>query len=187
MIYLKICLVDDDSVQLELLKSLINKWTNKKNIVSDLTFFQSAEEMLFECEGNYPYDLLILDIQMGKINGIELAREIRKTDKNIIICFLSGISSYVYEGYEVNAIRYLLKPVKEEKLFEILNIAEAQTKKEEKYIIINLAGEKKKINYNEILYVESLGHYLILHAEKDEFEFKGNMIDISDIYGRIEM
>jgi len=62
---MRICLVDDDSTQLDYLKLIIDKWSNKNNIFTELTFYHSAEEMLFENNKSYPFDMILLDIQMG--------------------------------------------------------------------------------------------------------------------------
>ncbi len=57
--------------------------------------------MLFENNESYPFDMIVLDIQMGKMNGIELAKKIREIDNNVIIAFISGMADFVFEGYEV--------------------------------------------------------------------------------------
>jgi len=172
---MRICLVDDDSTQLEYLKHIIGKWSNEKRIYSDMSFFHSAEEMLFENNDSYPFDMIILDIQMGKMNGIELAKEIRKKDKKVIIAFISGIADYVYEGYEVQAVRYILKPVKKHDVYKLLESVTSRMNTDEKYLILSIAGEKKKVNYNDILYFESMGHYVVVHLENEEFEYKYNI------------
>ena len=175
---MRICLVDDDSTQLDYLKVIIEKWANKNNINTDINFYHSAEEMLFENNESYPFDMIVLDIQMGKMNGIELAKRIRRTDKNVIIAFISGMADYVFEGYEVQAIRYILKPIKNEKVYELLDYANTHKFKEKKYFIISVSGEKKKINYDDIIFFESMGHYIVLHLENEEYDYKYNISDL---------
>jgi DNA-binding LytR/AlgR family response regulator len=175
---MRICLVDDDSVQLDHLKIIINKWSNKYNTHTDLSFFHSSEEMLFEHNKSYPYDVIILDIQMGDINGIELAKKIRETDKNIILAFVSGMADYVFDGYEVQAIRYILKPIKEDKIYDLLDYVNTRITTENKYFIISISGENKKIKYDDIIYFESMGHYIILHLENKTYDYKYNMSDL---------
>ena len=175
---MRICLVDDDSTQLDYLKLIIEKWSSKHNINTDIDFYHSAEEMLFENNESYPFDMIVLDIQMGKINGIELAKKIRKTDKDVIIAFISGMADYVFEGYEVQAIRYILKPVKDNKVYDLLDYANTYIDKENKYFILSVSGEKKKINYDDIIYFESMGHYVIFHLENTEYEYKYNISNL---------
>ncbi len=177
---MRICLVDDDSTQLEYLKVLIEEWANKNNINTEISIYHSAEEMLFENEKSYLFDMILLDIQMGKINGIELAKQIREVDKNVIIAFISGMADYVFEGYNVQAIQYLLKPINQDKLIELLNIAKSMTLKKHKHLIITNSNDKKKINYDQIYYIESMGHNVIIHTEFEEINWKNNLKDISE-------
>jgi len=178
---MRICLVDDNSTQLEFLKTLILKWSKETNTVVDIEIYHSAEEILFESNNSYPFDLMILDIQMNKINGIELAKRIRKVDKSVVISFLSGIADYVFEGYEVQAIQYLLKPVDEDKLFKLLELVRKMTTDEKKHLIIHVSKEKRKIDYDQIYFIESLGHYLTIHLEDEDIIFKSNLKDINNL------
>ena len=175
---MRICLVDDESTQLDYLKVIIEKWANKNNTDVKLDFYHSAEEMLFESNQSYPFDMIVLDIQMGKMNGIELAKKIREIDRNIVIAFISGIADYVYEGYEVQAIRYILKPVKDDEVYKLLDYVLKHITKEKNYLVISISGENIKVNYDDILYFESMGHYIIVHLEKEEFEYKYNISDL---------
>ena len=177
---MRICLVDDDSVQLDYFKLIIEKWANMQNINVDIDFYHSSEEMLFENPESYPFDMIILDIQMAKISGIELAKRIRETDKSIIIAFVSGMADYVFEGYEVQAIRYILKPIKQEQIFELLDLVKTKEVEREKFMVLSISGEKKKIRYNDIIYIESMGHYVVFHLEKDEIDYKYNISNLFD-------
>lgn len=156
-IIMKICICDDDLQQCLLLKEMILKHSNHQ-----ITIFYSAEEMLFECEQYFPFDCIFLDIKMDKINGITLAKKIRSDDQNVIIVFLSSSRDYVFLGYEVNAMRYLLKPLEEKKCFELLDLIEQTLVKTKPFILIN----KTKIYCSNILYIESYGHYCSIHTDK---------------------
>ena len=181
---MRICLVDDESVQLEYLKGIIEKWGHKNEINVDIYFYHSAEEMLFESNGSYPFDMIVLDIQMGNLNGIELAKKIRESDKLVTIAFISGMANYVFEGYEVQAIRYILKPVKDKEVYNLLDYVHTNMSKENSYFILSVSGEKKKINYDDIIYFESMGHYIVLHIDNEEYDYKYNISDLcADLTG----
>lgn len=177
---MRICLVDDDSTQLEYFKIIIDKWANLRNINVDIDFYLSAEEMLFENPESYPFDMIILDIQMEKISGIELAKRIRNTDKSVILAFVSGIADYVFEGYEVQAIRYILKPIKQQQIFELLDLVKTKKVEHEKFMVLSISGEKKKIKYSDIVYIESMAHYVVLHLKKEEIDYKQNISNLFD-------
>ncbi len=155
---MKICICDDDILLCQNLKMMI-----QKHGLHVITEFHSAEEMLFECENQFPFDCIFLDIQMKEKNGIECARKIREYDKKVSIIFLSAIRDYVFEGYEVSAIRYLLKPLEQAKCFEVLDLVEASLEMEHHYLYVN----KTKVDCEDILYIESYGHYCTIHGEKN--------------------
>lgn len=175
---MRICFVDDDATQLEYLKKLIEEWTSRNNENTDISFYHSSEEMLFENEGSYPFDMIILDIQMGDMNGIQLAKKIRETDSKVILAFISGADDYVFEGYEVQAIRYLLKPVKEEKIYDLLDYSKSRTEKKSEFLILSLSGEKVKIDHDSIIYFESMGHKILLNLTSGTHEYKYNIRDL---------
>ena len=117
---IKIAFCDDEPVQLIYLEQLVKRWESQKGSRCEVTYYKSAEEMLFENPESFPFDLLLLDIELEKMNGIALAKKIREKDDSIMLAFLSNRKEYVFEGYEVQAIRYLLKPLQEEQFFPLL-------------------------------------------------------------------
>lgn len=154
---MRICICDDDKSMCDNLKEMI-----LQHGAHAITVFHSAEELLFECENQFPFDLVFLDIQMKSINGIECAHKIREYDKKIGIVFLSAIKDYVFEGYEVNAIRYLLKPLEVEKCHALLDLILESVTKERQYLVVN----KTKVDCEKILFIESFGHYCAVHTDE---------------------
>ena len=104
------------------------------------------------------FDVLFVDIQMSGMNGMELARQIRTKDANTTIVFTTGITDYLEEGYEVAALRYLLKPISEEKVFACLKLVSEIRKTDDCVIIHTLNEEMRKLSTEEINYVEARGH-----------------------------
>lgn len=95
---MRIAICDDEIVQLEYLTQLIGKIGQKTKVEHAVKTFQSAEQLLFEFPEEMPFDLLVLDIMMNQMNGMELAKKIRNRDKNIRILFLTGTPELVFEG-----------------------------------------------------------------------------------------
>lgn len=170
---MRIGLCEDDKVQLAYINSLVNHWAGKNRIPIQTFQYESAEQLLFEHTDSFPFDLLILDIHMDKMNGMELARKIRMLDKDLTILFLTGQAEYVYEGYEVGAFRFLLKPIKEEQLMSALTqVYEKLTQKAHKYYIFQYMGETMKLKYKDIIYAEAYGHYIKLITADNIYEWK---------------
>ncbi|BCJ96594.1 DNA-binding response regulator [Anaerocolumna cellulosilytica] len=177
---MRIAYCDDEKVQGIYVKELTTEWEKEGNGRCELKIYGSAEEMLFENVDFFPFDFIILDIELDRMNGIELAKNIRKVDKNVIIAFLSNSREYVFDGYEVQAVRYLMKPITREQLFPLLDMVKENSGKEKQYIIVGGVGEKIKLELDDILYVEASGHYVSIYTEKTSYEVKMNMNEITN-------
>lgn len=178
---MRIAICDDEMICLEYLKEVIERFSVTYNVPINIQLFHNAEEMLFEMGDTIPYNLLILDIQMGKMNGMELAKRIRRIDPNVYIVFLTGVTDYVFEGYEVGALHYLLKPLKEKQLYNILNNVKSRLVSNEiQYLIIEIDRESLKINLDDIIFIEAMGHYVIIYTKNDTFEKKMSMNDLEN-------
>ena len=119
----KIAICDDESAQAALLEGYVTQWAAQRGETVKLCLFPSAEAFLFAWEEEKDWAVLLLDIQMGGLSGMELAKKLRKADSSLPIIFITGVPDYVEEGYEVEALHYLLKPVRPEKLFSSLDRA----------------------------------------------------------------
>lgn len=165
---IKICYCEDESAQAKVFAIKIDQWAKKKNIAVLTDLFESAEEYLFKA-GQNVYDVIFLDISMKGQNGMELARQIREKEKDVILVFVTSDASYVFDGYEVGAYRYLMKPVEEKKLWEILDYVREQEKTaEENYILVKKDSRSVRVNLKEILYIEAQKHYVNLYLENKE-------------------
>lgn len=158
-----IAICEDDKVSRDYENLLIHQWAENKNLKISVDSYTSAENFLFESEDKVEYDLIILDIQMGKMNGFELAKNLRARGFSGSVAFLTGISDYAIEGYEVGAVRYILKPVKEQNLFSVLDIVYGEyERKSKQFYLLQIGSDVSKIPFDEIIYVEARGHYVHL-------------------------
>lgn len=166
MLY-RIALCDDNKVELNYIKVLIEKWAEFTGNMIEINEFSSAESFLFKYEEFKLYDIVFLDVEMKEMNGVDLARIIRKDNKEIQIVFASGYMEYILDGYEVEALYYLLKPVNENKLNEVLNKAVEKLNKNKKAIIIQYQGEMIRIPLYEIKYIDVQKNYITIHANEN--------------------
>jgi DNA-binding LytR/AlgR family response regulator len=142
---INVAICEDEKVQVELLEKHVKIWGEQRNIKVIIETFYSAESFDFNWSMDKRYDVLLLDIQMPGQNGIELAKKIREEDDIINIIFITAIPDYIQEGYDVEAINYLIKPVDEKKLYECLDRALEKVPKEEKIVLIEEQGEIYRI------------------------------------------
>lgn len=173
---IKIAICEDEKEQQELLKTYINQIFESLYIKYKLEIFNSGEELLESYQKDT--DVLLLDIQMGQINGMDTARKIRSIDDKVEIIFITSLIEYALEGYEVRAYIYLIKPVKYENLKEnIINcIKEIDIKN--KYIIVKQQGNQIKLDINEITYVEVQKETITIHTLNEVYKTNGTMINI---------
>ena len=164
-VHFAIC--DDNNIDSNYVSNLVNKWANERKYQINIDIFDSAEAFLFHYDGNKDYDILLLDIEMKKMDGVTLAREIRKTNKSVQIVFITGYSDYVADGYDVEALHYLMKPLKEEKLFVVLDRAVNRIIQNEKYLLLNYYDETIRIPLHEIVYIDVDRNYVTIHSNQD--------------------
>ena len=176
---LNIAICDDESAQIEYLTSLVCEWAKSSGTVFSVSGFLSAEAFLFKYEEDKNFDILLLDIQMKAMDGIELAEIIRKSNSSIQIVFITGFPDYISRGYDVSALHYLIKPVENEKLSEVLSKACKNLKKEDKFILLSVDNESFKISLKDIIFVEAFGHSSSVVCENGEFNVKLPISDIS--------
>lgn len=166
-----IAICEDEQVSRDFENKLIQDWAQKKGIQVFVDVYSSAEKFLFEAEDKIEYDLLLLDIQMGKMNGVELARILRKRGFSGDLIFLTGIRDFAIEGYEVGAVRYILKPADEKNLPPVLDLVYDQWQhKANEVFLLQTGTEITKIPLEQIIYFEADGHYVRLVGKKKSGE-----------------
>ena len=180
---IKIAVCDDEHQQTEYIKMLVSRWASENNITAATEMFDSAENFKAAWGAGGEFDILLLDIEMGGQNGIELAREIRRSDTKLAIIFITGFVDYMPEGYDVSALHYLIKPVKEDKLFEVLDKAVKNSFKDMEFLALNVNREDIFVPLYDIVYIESSLHYIIVHTEKEQHKVKMPLSAIEDNLG----
>ena len=161
----KIAICDDEQKDRDFVAALSRRWAEQRGNTVELTEFSSAEQFLF-CYGEQSdYDILLLDIEMGQMDGVQLAKQLRQKNETIQIVFVTGYSDYISEGYEVAALHYLMKPVREEKFFSVLDRAADKLRKNERTLTLECAGEVVRVPLYQIRYVD-VQHPYVKHTTK---------------------
>jgi DNA-binding LytR/AlgR family response regulator len=164
MIHITIC--DDEPVEVTYLTALTRRWAKERGVLTRLSGYGSAEGFLFDCGDrvdDIQSDILLLDIQMKAIDGLTLARRIRRHNERVQLIFITGYPDFIAEGYDVSALHYLLKPVDETKFFEVLDRAAVRLRQAPRIITFPKTGGDVKINADDILYAEVISHTVTLY------------------------
>ena len=170
MITVAIC--DDEHNEVKHLAALVETWAAERAVCVRVSAFVSAESFLFACGDDIAADILLLDIQMKAMDGVELARNIRKISESVQIIFVTGYPDYIAEGYDVAALHYLMKPVSRDKLFSVLDRAKSNTTRPHKSLFLPVNGENLRIFIDDINYIEAFGHVLEIVLANEKYSAK---------------
>ena len=181
MINIAIC--DNEAEQVAYIRQLVDKWVKNESQTARISGFESAEAFLFAYEEDKATDILLLDIQMNGKTGMELARKLRRDNERVQIIFITGYSDFMADGYDVQALHYLIKPVKEEKFFAVLNMAAERIKTEPRVITFPKPGGAVKIKAEDIIYVEIQSHTCVLQLKTGSESFRMRLNDMEKLLG----
>ncbi len=175
----KIAVCDDNPADADYVADIIRRWAQACAVLMEIERFPSAEAFWFQYEENRCYDILFLDIEMEPegMNGIELAAKLRENDSSIQLVFVTGYMEYIADGYDVEALHYLLKPVTEEKLGSVLARALARVKAREKELFLQTTDGSVRVLNSEIRYLEVQRNYVTIHAA-EEYTVKRTLGDL---------
>ena len=138
---------------------VLNRYSKEKNISFDIQTFASGDAFLMRFKSQY--DFIILDINLSAMNGIDVARKIREKDEEVIIMFATNLAKYATNGYEVDAIDFVLKPLSYASFYlRLERVMKKLGKKNDNFIVVPNEGGFNKIETNNILYVEVISHEL---------------------------
>ncbi|MCM1267269.1 MAG: LytTR family DNA-binding domain-containing protein [Bacteroidales bacterium] len=203
---MRILICDDEKSIQTLLRQKTAHFFAAKNIPCEILCCGSGEEVLSLAKQGMTIDLLFLDIQMPGKNGMEIAKILRKNQKDILIIFVTALSEYVYEAFDVNAFHYLVKPFDEEKLYQVLDRAvrqyEGQTDLAKRHdpaqteqpagadspsssraILVKRGGLSTKVRLEDIFYAEVFNRKVILHTRNGDIEYYGKLSDLAEQAG----
>ena len=173
---IRIAICDDEKHMADHIKEMVSDFFHKKNREISIRTFLSGEDLLSH-DGQI--DILFLDIEMEPegMNGIELAAKLRKNDSSIQLVFVTGYMEYIADGYDVEALHYLLKPVTEEKLGSVLARALERVKAREKELFLQTTDGSVRVLNSEIRYLEVQRNYVTIHAA-EEYTVKRTLGDL---------
>ena len=166
---LEIAIVEDEESYRNTLCEYLRKYETETEEEIHISVFTDGDEIV----ENYAakFDIILMDIEMQFMNGMEAARKIRESDTSVIIIFITNMAQYAIQGYEVDALDYVLKPISYFAFSQRIKRAVGRMKKrEEHYINIVSKNGVNKVAVSEIGWIESEGHRLTYHAKDQVYE-----------------
>lgn len=171
---MKIAVVDDE---IQLYRSLRSYLEELLGDFAEITYFSSGESFL-AARQTEAFDLIILDIFMDGITGMEVAREVRKTDSDVKIAFSTTSNEFASESYEVNACYYLHKPFGAEQvkaMIDRLNLTEIELQR-----TVKLPDGTSAV-LRDILYADCASHLITLHGKRKDIVLRSNFSEIEPL------
>lgn len=176
---MKVAVVDDSREDAEKLSGYIRRFEQEEGIKLHTSVFYASFDFLEEYQGEY--EVIFLDIDMPGSNGLEVAREIRSKDKSVGIVFVTSLAQYAINGYEVNAIDFIVKPVEYYNFSLKLKKAIQYSEKRGKcYLLVNDRDGVRRLPVTDIYYIEKEQNYLIFHTKQGELRCRKNMKEIKE-------
>lgn len=172
---LQIAICDDEQEQAQTLRAAVLAWAESAAHHCEIRVFPSAEAFWFANSADSCFDILLLDIEMTGQSGIDLAKRLRREGSRVEIIFVTSHTEFYGEGYEVDALHYLLKPVDAQKLGSVLTKAARQLETEPLFVIIRCEGDTVKLYERDILYVEASLHYIEIYTTDKSYRIKENL------------
>lgn len=175
---LAIAIIEDDERDAENLSAVLQRYREETGEQLQIQRFHDAEAFLTRYRP--VYDVVFMDIKLGEggINGIAAAKRMRKYDPNVALIFTTSMARYAVNGYEVDALDYLLKPVDYYKVKMRMDRL-CRTKADRgTHVFVSLDGNLKRISASELYYVEVLDHTLVFHTKDGEYSSRGVLRDV---------
>ena len=179
MIFLyRIALCEDERIFSETQEQICREILKKQNIEYSIDVFESSEDFIAAfSHGGQRYDLILLDIVMSGINGMELAEKIRETDGEAEIVFITSSGEYAIKGYDVGALHYLMKPV-DAAVLERLITKTYKDKFQNEYIILKIGAHSQRIQINDIISLETVGRKVEITLSDRIIHYSGKLTEL---------
>jgi DNA-binding LytR/AlgR family response regulator len=173
----RFAICDDDPVDRAYLSRLIEEWNKSAGLLLKVEYYVSGEAFWFSYEEDNSVDVLFLDIEMGEMSGVELANRLREAGAGLQIVFVTGYMEYIAEGYDVEALHYLIKPITSQKLNAVLDRAAQRLKTREHALVLALSEGIVRLPLYEIRYLDVLKNYVTIHG-KENYSVKRTLNDL---------
>jgi len=175
----RIAICEDEEVFRSELSKICSEISAKLDIESGIFVFESGESFWQEFASGSRYDLLLLDILMDNINGVDLARKIREYDSDSAIIFITSEPDYALQGYDVNALHYLLKPPDPDVL-ERLIASDYQRRFKCNFLVFKSGSQIMRIPIENIICLETVGRRVEISLLDKTVEYPGKLSELID-------
>ena len=176
----RVSVVEDEAVYLNALKEMLALYEKDNDVKFNITAYKDIETFLAGYKNCY--DIVFMDIELPGMNGMDGARRLRQADPEVVLIFITNMAQFAVQGYEVNALDYIIKPVTYKNFSIKLDRAlTCVNKNEDKFIVVNGKNGITRMSVVDIIYIEVRGHHLYFHLTGGkEVDVCGSLGKLSD-------
>lgn len=176
---IRIAIVEDDGKYRDEIAEYLQRYARENQVLFDIRTFGDGDAIVDQ----YPtdFDILLMDIELPLLSGMEASQEIRKYDQDVEIIFITNSPHYAIQGYRVGALDYILKPVNYYAFSQTLSRAlERKNLKKEHYVMVSVRGGRQKLSVRRIRYIEVQDHDLTIHTLDGDIQAKGTIREMEE-------
>ena len=181
---MRVVICDDEENICGILSEKVREFMPESEVVS----FCSGKELV---DAHEDPDILLLDIRMPEMDGMDTAQLLRDNGWKKILIFVTGEKDQVFHAFDVQAFHFLVKPIRDEQLKEVLTRAVSAldagsvgSGREERYISVKTITSHIRINHSDILYAEVFNRKIVIYTPKENIEYYGQLADLEKMVGK---
>ena len=175
----RIALVEDDEACRRQLTEYLHQYERENHENFQVTTFADGDEIAENYSARY--DIILMDIEMPVMDGMSAAERIRKLDDEVVIIFITNMPQYVMQGYKVDALDYVLKPVTYFSFSQrIARAISRMRKRQEKYRMVPVRSGMQKLRVSQIMWVEVQNHDLVYHTRSGDIQSKETLAEVEE-------
>lgn len=175
-----IAIVEDEASFAAQLQEYLEKYQEENDVRFKVSVFEDGEDILKDYQPLY--DIIMLDIEMPKLNGMQAAEQIREQDMDVTLMFITNMAAYAIRGYEVGALDFVMKPINYYTFsMKLTRVLKRMKQKAQQEILLTLPDGVKKLNVQQIYYVEVQNRMLSYHTDEGVFEMRGTMQSVEQM------
>lgn len=175
-----IAIVEDETAFAAQLQEYLEKYQEENDVRFKVSVFEDGEDILNDYQPLY--DIIMLDIEMPRVNGMQAAEQIREQDTDVTLMFITNMAAYAIRGYEVGALDFVMKPINYYTFaMKLTRVLKRTKQKAQQEILLTLPDGVKKLNVQQIYYVEVQNRMLSYHTDEGIFEMRGTMQSVEQM------